>query len=305
MPAKTVSAFPDLTLGTVQLGLPYGKISASEPADAATASRFLQAAWDGGVRCLDTAGNYGTSERLIGSWLKDRTSRPAIVSKLPAYPADATPDPAGFVEQYMAQSLSDLGVESLDAYLMHRPSDIRIDGLVDAMAQTVRKGQARAWGLSIYTEEEFRIALTLPGLSVLQAPVSIFDTRLIRSGALDAATRAGATVFARSVFLQGAMFIDPDKVPADLSGLEPALRQLRALSQSHDIPPGALALKTVMSLNTVASTVVGTATLPQLKEIIAWSRINIPDDALQSALLIGDKVHADLVDPRNWPTSVS
>ena len=59
-----------LSLGTVQLGLSYGINNADGKPSQETANAILNAALDGGINTLDTAGAYGDSEVVIGNWLK-------------------------------------------------------------------------------------------------------------------------------------------------------------------------------------------------------------------------------------------
>src|SRR5439155_24255220 len=53
-------------------------------------------------------------------------------------------------------------------------------------------------------------------VAVLQLPCSLFDQRIVRSGLLDRAVRAGKAVFARSVFLQGVAHLSPEALPVRL-----------------------------------------------------------------------------------------
>ena len=72
-----------LSLGTVQLGLSYGINNADGKPSQETANAILNAALEGGINTLDTAGAYGDSEVVIGNWLKtvDPAKRPFIVTK--------------------------------------------------------------------------------------------------------------------------------------------------------------------------------------------------------------------------------
>lgn len=56
-----------LSLGTVQLGLSYGINNADGKPSQETANAILNAAIDGGINTLDTAGAYGDSEVVIGN----------------------------------------------------------------------------------------------------------------------------------------------------------------------------------------------------------------------------------------------
>ena len=72
-----------LSLGTVQLGLNYGISNADGKPSQQTANAILDCAMARGINTLDTAGAYGDSEVVIGSWLRtvERSKRPFIVTK--------------------------------------------------------------------------------------------------------------------------------------------------------------------------------------------------------------------------------
>ena len=70
-------------LGTVQLGLPYGIANVAGKPDREQAFAILSAAVTAGVSTLDTAHAYGTSEDVIGDWLRSTGGRIDIVTKSP------------------------------------------------------------------------------------------------------------------------------------------------------------------------------------------------------------------------------
>ena len=55
-----------LTLGTVQLGLPYGIANRAGQPEYGEIRAIVAAAVEGGVNCFDTAAAYGTSEAVLG-----------------------------------------------------------------------------------------------------------------------------------------------------------------------------------------------------------------------------------------------
>ena len=58
----------EISLGTVEIGMPYGIAEDGEapPPDEAEASKLLHSALDLGVNLIDTARAYGESEAIIG-----------------------------------------------------------------------------------------------------------------------------------------------------------------------------------------------------------------------------------------------
>jgi predicted aldo/keto reductase-like oxidoreductase len=62
----------EISLGTVEIGMPYGigKDGEPSPPDEAEASRLLHSTLDLGVNLIDTARIYGESEAIIGRALR-------------------------------------------------------------------------------------------------------------------------------------------------------------------------------------------------------------------------------------------
>lgn len=65
----TLSLF---SLGTVQLGMTYGLGEDRGIPSEEKAFQILNRAMELGVNNLDTANNYGDSEKVIGKWLQKR-----------------------------------------------------------------------------------------------------------------------------------------------------------------------------------------------------------------------------------------
>ena len=61
-----------LAVGTVQFGLDYGIANRKGQVRGDEISVILDMAWENGIDTLDTAKAYGTSEELIGTYLKQR-----------------------------------------------------------------------------------------------------------------------------------------------------------------------------------------------------------------------------------------
>ena len=80
---RRMSAF---TLGTVQLGMDYGLGADRAKPSEEKAFAILDRAMENGVCSLDTANNYGDSDKIIGRWMKARReaglSLPLITTKI-------------------------------------------------------------------------------------------------------------------------------------------------------------------------------------------------------------------------------
>ncbi len=201
----------DLVLGTAQLGLPYGIARTTSP-DADESIRMLQIAITEGVRHLDTARAYGTSEALIGRlWRRGWDGRAKIVTKLS--PLDyVAPDASAAelraqVENSLLQSCLALGVTRLDCVLLHRAEHLNMWGgqVFDIVSQWQADGRIGTLGISVQSPEELINALTYDALEHVQLPCSILDHRW--HATVDDLRRMRAqrklSVHIRSALLQG------------------------------------------------------------------------------------------------------
>jgi diketogulonate reductase-like aldo/keto reductase len=99
-----------------------------------------------GMTLIDTSGNYGEgrSEELIRRVLAGQRDRAFVVSKVEAN--DVTGDA---MARACEASLSRLGIDHLDLYLLHWPNAaINISSVVTAFEKLRDAGKIRAWGVS-------------------------------------------------------------------------------------------------------------------------------------------------------------
>jgi aryl-alcohol dehydrogenase-like predicted oxidoreductase len=301
--------FP-LTLGTAQLGMPYGRVVHTNPPDEQAAHALFDAAVALGVNCFDTARIYQRAEALIGSWAansdrahgKSRTL-PAIVSKTHPLPDVSDEHIAGYLRSNLEMTLSGLGVTRLDGYLVHNADDLRRPGVAAFLAQLKADGRARATGISLYRPEQLAAAFRTaePVVDFVQAPISVFDRRLLESPVIERCISASIAVFARSIFLQGVLFVEPSRLPPHLHLLSGPLGRLRGLAADAGRSLTALSVGAVLSGTPVSSVVVGIGSIEQLDAAVDAVLRPVPSDLAREAVRICRGLPDDVLDPRRWP----
>ena len=105
----------------------------------------LQRGIDLGMRLIDTAEMYGegNSEKLVGEAIRGRREEVFLVSKV--YPHNAGRKSALAACE---RSLTRLGVDCLDLYLLHWRGSIPLAETVEAFEQLKAQGKIRHWGVS-------------------------------------------------------------------------------------------------------------------------------------------------------------
>lgn len=124
------------------------------------AFRLLDEAVDLGINFFDTADAYGggRSEATIGKWLatKDTSVRDRVlISSKVANPVGDDVNQRGLSRRHILRqidaSLTRLGVDHLDMYLVHEPDPLTpLDETLDALDSLVDAGKVRYYGASNY-----------------------------------------------------------------------------------------------------------------------------------------------------------
>src|SRR5207244_9008837 len=121
------------------------------------AAALMDAAWELGITCFDTADAYGggRSEAAIGRWLRSRGSevRERIVLATKVFNPMGPQDPGGLaadrILRQLDSSLQRLGVDRVDLYLTHAPDpDVPLEETLGALGELQRAGKVGHAGAS-------------------------------------------------------------------------------------------------------------------------------------------------------------
>jgi len=290
-----------LSLGTAQIGIPYGVVNSAGEIPRASAFDMLDMAWKCGISTLDTARDYGVSEDRIGSWATKCGRDPFIVTKLPSL---SDPDDADEVKRSFEASRSALCVSHIDGYLCHRASDLSHNAVRSTLECLQANEELGAFGVSVYTTDEIHTAFKTADISLIQIPVSLANSKLLQDDIVPALAERGCLVFARSVYLQGVLLAPPSRIPDWLSELRKPVQRLHELAETAGTSPAALCLGAVSAIKGVSSIVIGAENTRQIKQAATALYGSQPDQgAIEEARSLFAHISSDLTDPRRWPAS--
>lgn len=256
-----------LGLGTVQFGQAYGISNRRGQVAAEDVARILSLAAESGIRLLDTAANYGEAEAVLGR----RDTRPfRIVTK--------TIGVRHGVEAVIARARQSAAALKADTLLVHAASDLAGpdgDALWRALLGLRDDGTFRKIGLSVYVADNPESLAKRYRPDVIQLPFSMLDQRLLADGTLAALNDLGVEIHARSLFLQGLLFLD--ELPEKLRYAAPQLARVKAKIREAGASPLAAALGFVLARPEIAFGLVGVTSTDELQDIIAAARAPLPD----------------------------
>ena len=162
----------ELYVNPIGLGCMGLSHASGDPTERSVAVRVLREAYEMGYDLFDTAEAYtgvnpdGTisyNEELVGEALRDVRDKVVIASKMGvghnadrSLRLDSSPET---IRKSLEGSLKKLGTDHIDLYYQHRiDPKVEPEVVAETMAELIREGKIRYWGISETTEEYLRRA---------------------------------------------------------------------------------------------------------------------------------------------------
>ena len=290
-------------LGTVQFGIDYGITNVRGKVDEKEVSRIAETAVKVGITVIDTACEYGISESVLGRiFPKDVDLR--IVTKTPVSTSpEIDTDFCNKVKSKFENSLSQLGIDQSYGLLVHHAADILKlggDKLVQMLRSLKSEGKTEKIGVSIYNAEEIDGILKIFQPDLVQIPINILDQRLLKSGQLQKLKNLGVEIHARSLFLQGTLLIDSNKLPAFFSPVQHRFKEIESMAVTLGLSKLELCLLFGLSVKEIDILIIGITSLNELLDL-QKSYANLNDHKLEniSHLSIDKEMY---INPALWPS---
>jgi aryl-alcohol dehydrogenase-like predicted oxidoreductase len=250
-------------LGTVQFGLPYGVSNTGGQVSRDEAAAILAVAAKDGIRVLDTAANYGTAEEVLGGL---DTAPFRVVTKTIGAKAG--------VDAVVARARQSAASLKADTLLVHAAKDLEEPTLWPALQALKAEGVFRRIGISVYVADNPAALAAHFRPDVMQLPFSLLDQRLLRDGTLARLKEMGVEVHARSLFLQGLLFMETP--PARLAHIAPRLTATRKAITDAGSTPLAAALGFALARPEISTALVGVTRAAELQEILDAAKRALP-----------------------------
>jgi aryl-alcohol dehydrogenase-like predicted oxidoreductase len=283
-----------LALGTVQFGVNYGIANTQGQVGLNEARKILAHAKLSDISTVDTAIAYGESEKVLG---EVGVSHFDVVTKLPEIPSglESVED---WVTEQVDRSKNRLGIDSIYGLLLHRSHQL-LDSSGDDIYQSLKKlkadGVVKKIGISVYSPDEIELVLKCRDIDLIQAPMSIFDQRLEKSGLLKELQARGIELHARSVFLQGMLLMKKEDMPSKFNSRSEQFKiWLDWLDQHKGVTAAQVCLNYICNIKEVDKVVVGVDSYEQFEELINAFKLPVCEFP---QINCSDEI---LLNPSNW-----
>lgn len=199
-----------MTLGTAQLGIPYGVTNDQGLMPEEEAIDLIQMAIKEGINTFDCARGYGLAEHRLGKGVLNQPHVKVITKLSPFVDAGQS---ASFYKEFVKasiyQSCRELQRQTLDTLMLHRFWQYQTPAIKEELLSLKANGVIKSLGVSVNSVEEAKQALKEQEFDCIQMPFNLLDWRWREQDFQDCINdKNGKTIFVRSVYLQG-LFANP------------------------------------------------------------------------------------------------
>ena len=269
-----------MTPPIAKLGLGSGQFSLDQPMGArgrprdAEARDILSIAARAGVSVMEVGRHSSAVELTLGQLIpKPNPFRLTVTTVRPDRGAD-------FAEAEVRAQIARLGVGQVDAIFAPSATDMLSPAgpqLWDRLKQLKDEGLCRKVGVSVYASDDPVGLARRFKPDVVQAPCSLLDQRLLIDGSLGELAGMGVEVRLRSIFLNGVLFLPPDRAPSHLKAAAGRISRARRLIAEGKSDPLQAALGFALTRPEASAVLVGVTSASEMSAVVAAAMSPPPD----------------------------
>lgn len=281
-----------ISIGTANFGFKYGYFNDLK-VKKNNIFKILEHAEISGVKYLDTAIDYGESQKLIGEY---GCKNFLISSKLPRYYKNSKAIDL-FVNSHIEKSLNDLKINKIDTFFLHYPKDLDKNygyKILESIQKAKKDKKINKIGFSVYQKNEL-LSLLKYKPDIFQVPMNVFNQDFIDLKIFNSLKRKKIKIEARSVLLQGLLTLDKIKFNKKNIKFKPILTKWDYWVKRKKISKLEGCMKFINQIDFLDKFIIGINNKTQLEEIL---KINSEDKIYFPKYL--KCLKKEIIDPRYW-----
>lgn len=280
-------------IGTANFGNLYGEFNQGVISESEI-KNIINFAQKNNIYSFDTAKSYKNSEAILGKYLSRKKSV-KIDTKIGTFECQS-------VEQIIIsvrKSIELLGVSKISTLYLH-DSNLILEKHCDTVTRGLKEvkdlGLVEHLGVSVYTFDELlQCKAKFKELTRFQIIENICDRRLRDMNDLTALAEMGNEINVRSIFLQGLLLSNPQKLTGKFLIAKKSLVELHDFANKNKVSVFDLCIAYAQTLKWVNQIVVGIESKSQLEQILN-SSFQLPFGWQEQI----ETLPESLLDPRYW-----
>ena len=191
-------------------------------------------------------------------------------------------------------------IKNYEAILLHNVNDLHStfkNKIIANLKNLKKQKQVKKIGVSIYSPNDLKVVFANFDPDFIQAPINVFDKRLIESDWMKIIKKKKVSIQARSVFLQGLLLMSPKELKKQKINkkLIKQIQDFEKWCKKKKISRLEACLQFINNLNSVSYLTVGVNSKRNLVEILNASKKRKKIDFKDFSL-----GNTKLIDPRKW-----
>lgn len=283
-----------LIIGSAQLGMNYGINKKKIPLN--HLNKIYVKCKKNRINIIDTAQNYGESEKRIG---KSKLNRLKIITKIKIPKKISNKKLTNFLKNYLKKTKLKLNVKQIHAILIHDISTLNNknkDQILEYFHELKKKKLIQYFGASVYSPKDVLNLLKFFKPDIIQFPLNILDQRFLDNGFLRKLKKKNILLASRSSFLQGFLIQEMNNYNNfKLKKFYPAVKKIEKWCIKKKISRFDACVHFVKKIKMIDYMVIGFDRVSHLDKIIKSfkkKQIKIPNKFRIN--------NSNLIDPRKW-----
>jgi aryl-alcohol dehydrogenase-like predicted oxidoreductase len=280
----------NLMIGTAQWGSTYGKYNEFGKCSTAEINKILQLMRANSISDIDTSSLYGDAHTTLN---KLQCTGMKIYTKVRI-------DPDNLLNKSNTNRTESLScLPNIHGLSIHNSEIINNKNFLKAVDQlnfAKEKYNIKKLGISIYDVRQLERLYHYWTPDIIQIPFNFFNDEFMTSGALEYIKAQGTQIHARSLFCQGLLLQEPEKIHISNERHMRAIENYHRWCETSGITQIEACLSLIKSVPIIDKFVLGFDTSEQLKDVAKiYNRIK-PIMEIPSF-----NAPLELYDPRYWP----
>lgn len=282
-----------LAVGTVQFGMKYGINNKRGKIPKKEVCKIIDIAIKNNIDTFDTTYTYGNAQDILGKYQINHSKKLNLISKVPI-------NQEGSINKIITITQKNFRSKHFYCILIQNPNYyLKYKNDWKYILNLKKAGTVEKIGFSVNDPLEVKnILKSSIKPDIIQLTHNLFDRRYEKY--FKPLSINGVEIYTRSVFLQGLLLKDPNKLSRYFSDIKYKLKILNELSKKTKIPVPAICLFFSLTNHYIKKVIIGVDSFKQFQKNIQYSRLKLKYSEFNSILSKLKVNDIKIINPVMW-----